>query len=140
MLPQYWRLDKSFPLIHFIVANFDIVESLNNNFIMLLFIIIVLIHLILLNFFFWWNNYFLNNSWILIKCKFWFHNFFSDFTSYRLFCCFSCFIDTILAVVFAASGPVFVAVSNKFFPYLLVRFLVNDKNPYPLNIFLFLVQ
>ena len=38
---------------------------------------------------------------------------------------------TFLEVVFAASNPAFVAVSNIFFPYLSGRFLMKDKNPYP---------
>ena len=32
--------------------------------------------------------------------------------------------------------PVLAAIFNNFFPYLLDRFLGNDKNPYPLTYFL----
>ena len=36
-----------------------------------------------------------------------------------------------------ASSPIFVVVSNNCFPYLVDRFLANDKNPYPLTYILF---
>ena len=45
---------------------------------------------------------------------------------------------TFLEADFRASSPVFVAVSNNCFPYLLDIFFVNDKNPYPLIYFLVL--
>lgn len=38
-----------------------------------------------------------------------------------------------LKPVSATSSPVFVAVSNNLLPYLLDRFLENDKNQYPLT-------
>ena len=43
---------------------------------------------------------------------------------------------TLLKADFRVSSFVLVAVSHKFFPYLLDRFLANDKNPYPLTYFL----
>ena len=39
---------------------------------------------------------------------------------------------TFLGSVFAVFSPVFVAVLNNLYRYLLHRFLANDKNPYPL--------
>ena len=47
---------------------------------------------------------------------------------------------TFLEVVFRASSPVLVAVSNKCLPYLLDRFLANEKNPDPLMHFLVLAS
>ena len=43
---------------------------------------------------------------------------------------------TLLDAVFAASTPVFVAVSINFLPYLSPTFLANDKKPYPSTYFL----
>ena len=42
---------------------------------------------------------------------------------------FSVFLTTLLEPVFAASIPVFVAISIIFLPYLSPNFLANDKNP-----------
>ena len=42
---------------------------------------------------------------------------------------------TLLKAVLRASSPVSVAVSNNCFPYLLERFVGNDKNPYLLTLF-----
>ena len=41
------------------------------------------------------------------------------------------FCTTLLEAVFAASIPVFVAVSINFLPYLSPNFLAKDKKPYP---------
>ena len=46
------------------------------------------------------------------------------------------FCTTLLEVVFAASIPVFVAVSVIFLPYLSPNFLAKEKNPYLLTYFL----
>ena len=46
------------------------------------------------------------------------------------------FCTTLLEVVFAASIPVFVAVSINLLPYLSLNFLANDRKPYPCTYFL----
>ena len=47
------------------------------------------------------------------------------------------FWTTLLEAVFAASIPVFVAVSTNFLPYLSLNFFAYDKNPWPLTYFLY---
>ena len=46
------------------------------------------------------------------------------------------FCTTLIEVVFAASIPVYVALSINFLPYLSPSFLAKDKKPYPLTYFL----
>ena len=47
------------------------------------------------------------------------------------------FLTTHLEAAFAASIPVFIAVSINFLPYLSSNFIANDKKPYPLTYFLY---
>ena len=74
---------------------------------------------------------FLNKSFFNIsstKFLLFFHNFISDFVSYKFDCYCSCFMDYFLEDVFSASTPVLVAVSNNCFQHLSDKFLVNGKH------------
>ena len=65
---------------------------------------------------------------------FWIYNFISDFVSYEFYFASAVLWITFSEAVFKASSPAFVAVSINCFPYLLDKFLANDKNPYPLKV------
>ena len=125
--------------IHFFVPNFYTIESFNNLYISWcsIFIIFILICSVFLLFFLV-EYYFFNISWIHIRHRFWFRSFNSNFISNEFSCCFRYLWATFLVTVYKASTPVFVATSINCFPFLLDRFLTNDKKIYPFTYFLVL--
>ena len=95
------------------------------------FIIFVLIHSIF-SFFSWWNN----STFLDTDTGFSFTTFVGNFISYKFTCCLSCrFMGYFFEAFCRASSSVLLAVSNNYFPYLLDRFLMNDKTPYRLTYF-----
>ena len=63
-------------------------------------------------------------------------NFISYFVSNQIYCSFCSFFNYSFRSSFAASIPVFVAISINFLPYLSPNVISNDKKPYPLTYFL----
>ena len=90
--------------------------------------------------FFWWNINFFCFFWFFLFFSFtYWSNFISYFISYQIIkssVASAVFWTTLLDAIFAASMPVFVAVSINFLPYLLPNLLANDKKPQPLTYFL----
>ena len=88
--------------------------------------------------FFWWYVDFLSFVFFFFTlCFTYWSNFIGCFISNQISCRFWIFLNySLKSSFFAASIPVFVAVSINVLPYLPPNFLTNDEKPYLLTYFL----